>query len=164
MKNSSLLRWAAMFAVALAVKLLADALPDAAVASAFTRPAAWFAALYWNADFDAETVTLFRSGVTLAVVRACSATDFFSIVFALLAFLLPVRGITLRCLVALLAAWAVAVLSNAVRLALLMAIDGHFPAAEIPVVHMAVGMAVFLTVFGLLWYNLQPSGEKKHAK
>ena len=105
MKNSSLLRWAAMFAVALAVKLLADALPDAAVASAFTRPAAWFAALYWNADFDAETVTLFRSGVTLAVVRACSATDFFSIVFALLAFLLPVRGIALRCLVALLAAW-----------------------------------------------------------
>ena len=142
-----------MIAVAFAAKLCADALPDAAVAFSFMRPAARLASLYLGAAFDPSELALSARGVTIVVVRACSATDFFSMVLALFAFAMPVRRLTLRMPASIAAAWAVAVLANAVRLVLLVYADGFFPASQIPVVHMAIGIAVFLPVFALLWYT-----------
>ena len=108
-------------AVALGVKLAVDALPDAAVAFGFMRPAARLAAIYLGAAFDIPTMTISARGVTIAVVRACSATDFFSMAFTLLCFAMPIRHLALR--------------------------------IQIPAVHMAIGIAVFLPVFALLWYT-----------
>ena len=140
-------------AVALGVKLAVDALPDAVVAWAFMRPAARLAALYWNADFDAAQVSIRVADVTLVVVRACSATDFFSMTFALLAFAMPIPRLALRIPVSLALAWLVAVTANAVRLVLLVYMDGFLPAVRVPAVHMSVGIAVFLPAFSILWYT-----------
>ena len=139
--------------VALGVKLAVDALPDAVVALGFMRPAARFAAIYLGAAFDIPTMAISARGVTIAVVRACSATDFFSMAFTLLAFAMPIRHLALRIPAAIVSAWIVAVLANAVRLVLLVYADGFFPASQIPAVHMAIGIAVFLPVFALLWYT-----------
>lgn len=142
----------AMAAAACVVKLCVDALPDAAVAFGFMRPAARLAAAYLGAAFDESTMELSARGVTIAVVRACSATDFFSMTLALLALALPIRCLALRIPAAIASAWLVAVVANAVRLVLLVYADGFFPASQIPAVHMAIGIAVFLPVFALLWY------------
>ena len=142
------------FAVAFAAKLFVDVLPDALVESVFTRPASRVAAFYLGAAFDPSAMRLSARGVTLEVVRACSATDFFSILLALLAFAIPVRSLPLRIPAAVLSAWLVAVLANAVRLVLLVYADGFFPTSQIPAVHMALGIAVFLPVFALLWHLL----------
>ena len=144
---------AAAVAVALGVKLAVDALPDAAVAFGFMRPAARLAAIYLGAAFDPSAMTISARGVTITVVRACSATDFFSMAFTLLAFAMPIRHLARRIPAAIVSAWIVAVLANAVRLVLLVYADGFFPASQIPAVHMAIGIAVFLPVFALLWYT-----------
>ena len=141
-------------AAALAVKLCVDALPEAAVAVAFLRPAARLAAFHLGAAYDPTALTVSAHGVTLAVVRACAATDFFSMVCALFAFALPVRALALRLPAALAAAWLVAVLANAARLVGLVFADACAPASSVSAVHMAVGIAVFLPVFALLWYTL----------
>jgi len=140
-------------AVVLGVKLALDALPEAAVAFGFMRPAAHLATIYLGAAFDIPAMTISARGVTITVVRACSATDFFSMAFTLLAFAMPIRHLALRIPAAIAAAWIVAVLANAVRLVLLVYADGFFPASQIPAVHMAIGIAVFLPVFALLWYT-----------
>ncbi|MBQ3672749.1 MAG: hypothetical protein II924_04270 [Kiritimatiellae bacterium] len=141
-------------AAALAVKLCVDALPEAAVAVAFLRPAARLAAFHLGAAYDPTALTISAHGVTLAVVRACAATDFFSMVCALFAFALPIRALALRLPAALAAAWLVAVLANAARLVGLVFADACAPASSVSAVHMAVGIAVFLPVFALLWYTL----------
>jgi hypothetical protein len=73
--------------------------------------------------------------------------------FTLLCFAIPIRHIALRIPAAVASAWLVAVLANAVRFVLLVYADGFFPASLIPAVHMAIGIAVFLPVFALLWYT-----------
>ena len=156
------LRLVWMGVVAFAAKLGLDVLPDAAAETMFMRPAARLASLYLGAAFDPSSMTLSARGVTLVVVRACSATDFFSMVLAILAFSIPVRRLALRLPAAIAAAWAVAVVANAVRLVLLVYADGFFPASQIPVVHMAIGIAVFLPVFALLWYTLAVRKETPH--
>ena len=115
---------AAAVAVALGVKLAVDALPDVAVAFGFMRPAAWLATIYLGAAFDIPTMTISARGVTITVVRACSATDFFSMAFTLLCFAMPIRRLALRIPAAIVLAWIVAVLANAVRLVLLVYADG----------------------------------------
>ena len=143
----------AAVAVALGVKLAVDTLPDCVVAIGFMRPAAWFAANCLGAAFDPSSLTISARAVTLSVVRACSATDFFSMVFALLAFAMPIRQLALRLPAVVVLAWFAAVLANSVRLVLLVCVDGFFPASHIPVVHMTIGIAVFLPVFAVLWYT-----------
>ena len=150
---------AGALALALAVKLVADALPAAVVAGAFQRPAARLAAFYLNAAYDSAALTVSAHGVTLAVVRACAATDFFSLVCALFALALPIRRRTLRLPAALAGAWLVAVGANAARLVGLVFADAcvcasSVPASSVPAVHMAVGLAVFLPAFAALWYTL----------
>ena len=154
---------AAAVAVALGVKLAVDALPDAAVAFGFMRPAAWLATIYLGAAFDIPTMTISARGVTIAVVRACSATDFFSMVFALLAFAMPIRQLALRLPAVVVLAWFAAVLANSVRLVLIVCADGFFPASHIPVVHMTIGIAVFLPVFAVLWYTFVIRKEIPHG-
>ena len=143
---------AGALALALAVKLVADALPAAVVAGVFQRPAARLAAFYLNAAYDPAALTVSAHGVTLAVVRACAATDFFSLA-------LPIRRRTLRLPAALAGAWLVAVGANAARLVGLVFADAcvcasSVPASSVPAVHMAVGLAVFLPAFAALWYTL----------
>lgn len=153
----------AALVVALFVRLCADALPDEVVSFAFMRPAAHLAALYLGTAFDASTMTIAARGVTVEVVRACSATDFFSMVAALLAFTMPIRSIAPRILASIAAAWLVAVLANAVRLILLVFADGFFPGSQLPAVHMAIGIAVFLPVFATLWYNMIVRKENRNG-
>ena len=145
---------AGALALALAVKLVADALPAAVVAGVFQRPAARLAAFYLNAAYDPAALTVSAHGVTLAVVRACAATDFFSLVCALFALALPIRRRTLRLPAALAGAWLVAVGANAARLVGLVFADACVCASSVPAVHMAVGLAVFLPAFAALWYTL----------
>ena len=147
-----------VLAVALGVKLAVDALPDAAVAFGFMRPAARLAAIYLGVAFDIPTMTISARGVTITVVRAC-----FSMAFTLLAFAMPIRHLALRIPTAILSAWIVAVFANAVRLVLLVYADGFFPASQIPAVHMAIGIAVFLPVFALLWYTFVVIKESPHG-
>lgn len=135
------------------MKFAVDALPDAVVAWAFMRPAARLAALYLGAAFDPCELAISARDVTLVVVRACSATDFFSMTFALLAFAMPMPRLALRIPVSLALAWLVAVTANAVRLVLLVYMDGFLPAVRVPAVHMSVGIAVFLPAFSILWYT-----------
>ena len=149
--------------VALGVKLAVDALPDAVVALGFMRPAARLATIYLGAAFDIPAMTISARGVTITVVRACSATDFFSMAFTLLGFAMPIRRLALRIPAAVASAWLVAVLANAVRLVLLVYADGFFPASQIPAVHMAIGIAVFLPVFALLWYTFVVKASCKRS-
>ena len=150
-------------AAALAVKLCVDALPEAAIAGAFLRPAARLAAIHLGAAYDPSALTISAHGVTIVVVRACSATDFFSMVLAFFAFAMPVSRLALRIPVSVVSAWIVAVLANAVRLVLLVYVDGFFPASQIPAVHMAIGIAVFLPVFALLWYTFVVKASCKRS-
>ncbi len=145
---------AGALALALALKLGLDALPAAVVAGAFLRPAARLAACYLNAAYDPAALTISVHGVTLAVVRACAATDFCALVCALFACALPIRRRALRLPAALALAWLVAVGANAARLVGLVFADACAPASSVSAVHMAVGIAVFLPVFALLWYTL----------
>jgi exosortase/archaeosortase family protein len=154
---------AAAVAVALAVKFAVDALPDAAVAFGFMRPAARLATIYLGAAFDPSAMAISARGMTITVVRACSATDFFSMAFTLLCFAMPIRHLALRIPAAVASAWLVAVLANAVRLVLLVYADGFFPASQIPAVHMAIGIAVFLTVFALLCYTFVVKASCKRS-
>ena len=142
-----------MLAVASAAKVVADFLPDAVVEAAFMYPAAKLAALYWGVPLASSPLVFSVRGVALEVTRACSATDFFSMAFALMALALPVRRAALRAVAALPCAWAVAVFANAVRLVVLAVVDRAFPRSAVPAVHMAAGIAVFLPVLSLLWYN-----------
>lgn len=143
-----------MVAVAALAKFVMDCLPLGLVRALFMTPAAWAASSYWGVPLEMEPLSFTAHGVTLEVVRACAATDFFSIVFALLACSLPVRSASLRVAVALPAAWFVAVVANSIRLVLLIVADGLFGGTNVPIVHMAVGLAVFLSTFGVLWYFL----------
>ena len=138
-------------AVAAVSKAMMDILPDAVVEAVFMRPAAHIAALYWGAAVESAPLAFSSHGVTLEVTRECAATDFFSLVFALFTFALPMRAVALRGAAAVPLAWAASILTNAVRLAALVVTDRIFPAAHIPAVHLAVGIAVFLSAYVVLW-------------
>ena len=112
---------------------------------------------------DTPGLLLSTSHADCTVVRACSATDFFSMAFTLLCFAMPIRHLARRIPAAIVSAWIVAVLANAVRLVLLVYADGFFPASQIPAVHMAIGIAVFLPVFALLWYTFVVKASCKRS-
>lgn len=146
--------------VVFAAKFGFDSLPEAVVSWAFMRPAARLAAFYLGAELDLSTLTIASGGVELAVVRACSATNFCSMAFALLAVFLPVRPLACRLVVSLAAAWGGTIVVNSVRLVLLVFADRFFPSSQIPAVHMSIGIVVFLTVFSALWYTLVARKEQ----
>ena len=82
--------------VAVVAKIVMDLMPDAFVAETFMRPAARVAAIYWGVALDSSPLAFSARGVTLEVTRACAATDFFSLLFAIFAFTLPIRLVALR--------------------------------------------------------------------
>ena len=95
----------------------------------------------------------FRSVCSLQLTAfKVSKTDFFSLAFALLAFRMRIRRLWLRIPAALAVAWCAAVFANATRLVMLVPIDEMFSAAQIPSIHMAIGISVFMPVFGILWF------------
>jgi exosortase/archaeosortase family protein len=151
-------------AFAAAAKIVLECLPDFFIEAAFMRPAGWIAASYWGVPLGLSPLAFSVGGVTLEITRACSATDFFAMVASLLAFTLPVKRTVVRIPVAILTAWAVAVSANAARLVVLAKVDALFPPSRIPAVHMAVGMAVFLTVFVFLWYTILQRKESTNER
>ena len=143
-----------IFAVACELlKLVLALLPEAFVLAAFCRGPAEAAAFYYGAPLDAETLAFTARGVSLAVTRACAATDFFALVAATLvaarilgrrrAWFLPVD---------LLLAWIVTVVVNSLRVIALVPIDALFPKDRVPIVHLATGVAFFLPALVIVWY------------
>ena len=154
------LRVFVFLSVALAAKSVVDLLPDRAVETAFMFPAAKLAAMYWGVPLATSPLVFSVRGVALEVTRACSATDFFSMAVALFATVkigacgaAPARS-ACRAAVAVPVAWAVAVLANAIRLVVLAVVGRVSPSSEVPAVHLAVGLSVFLPVWCALWYVL----------
>ena len=149
---------------ALAAKFVLDCLPDFFVEAVFMRPAGWIAASYCGVPLMFSPLAFTAGGVTLEITRACSATDFFAMVTAFLALALPVGKAFVRIPAAIAAAWVVAVSANAARLVVLAKVDAFFPPSRIPAVHMAVGMAVFFTVFVFLWYTISQRKESTNER
>jgi len=144
--------WLWMMLLAFAVKFAIDLVPESGVKHLFMFPSAKAAALYWSVPLIDSPLSFVARGVTIVVTRACSATDFFSLAFALLAFRMRIRRLWLRIPAALAIAWCAAVFANATRLVMLVPIDEIFSAAQIPSIHMAIGISVFMPVFGILWF------------
>lgn len=66
------------------LKLMLAVLPDSAILASFCRVPAEVAAFYYDVPLEAEMLSFTARGVTLAVTRACAATDFFALVAAVL--------------------------------------------------------------------------------
>lgn len=122
----------------------------------FARPTAWLAGLHFGADGAAlrDGFLLSRPGEEpLLVTTACSGYDFFSLLVAMVVLALSARigragpGPWLGALVA---AYAVAIVSNAARVVSVAHVDAlaqvFLPSMLADSVHRAAGMAVFLPV------------------
>lgn len=66
------------------IKLILAALPESAILASFCRVPAEVAAFYYGVPLEVEALSFTAKGVTLAVTRACAATDFFALVAAVL--------------------------------------------------------------------------------
>lgn len=147
-------RLAIFFTVCLTTKLILDFLPDSVVLVSFCRVPAEVAAFYYGVPLETGTLAFTARGVTLAVTRACAATDFFSLVFAVLltARLLRPCG-WLRVVLSAVEAWTLALVVNSLRVIALVPVESVFPKNQAPVVHLLVGVAFFLPVFAYIWYH-----------
>ena len=139
-------------------KLVFAFAPESAVLAQFCRVPAEVAAFYYGVPLDVGTLSFTARGVTLAVTRACAATDFFSLVAATFLTARVMRegarvGGRLRDLRDLLLAWAITLAVNSLRIIALVPVDAVFPKDHAPIVHILVGVSFFLPVFVFLWYN-----------
>jgi len=133
--------------VALGAKLLLDSLGDGLVRSVFQQLPAQLAAWYWGVPLEPSALGLEVRGVVLKITRACAATDFCAMVFAVLVF-------SRWRWFAPLVAWGVTILANAVRIILLVPAESCFPRPAAPIAHMGVGVLVFLPVLVAVWHWL----------
>ena len=141
-------------AVCVALKLILALLPDSAVLASFCRVPATVAACYYGVPLESATLSFTARGVTLAVTRACAATDFFALVAAVLLTARTLRGgWRMRHLVALPVAWVITLAVNSLRIIALAPVDAVLPKDHAPVVHLLVGVAFFLPVFAYIWYH-----------
>ena len=135
------------------MKLMLAALPDSAILASFCRVPAVVAAFYYGVPIEAETLSFTARGVTLAVTRACAATDFFALVAAvLLAARILREGWTWRQLALLPIAWGITLAVNSLRIIALVPVDAAFPKDHAPVVHLLAGVAFFLPAFAGVWW------------
>ena len=135
------------------MKLILAALPDSVVLPLFCRVPAEVAAFYYGVPLDAGTLSFTAKGVTLAVTRACAATDFFALVAAVLVMVRPWH---------LLSAWAVTLAVNSLRVIALVPVDALFPKDRMPIVHLLAGVAFFLPAFALVWYLFPTQRRTSH--
>ena len=137
-----------------AMKLILAGLPESVVLALFCRVPAEIAAFYYGVPLEAETLSFAAKGVTLAVTRACAATDFFALVAAVLLTARILReGWKLRHLVQLPIAWGMTLAVNSLRIIALVPVDAVFPKDHAPMVHLLAGVAFFLPVFAGVWWR-----------
>ena len=143
------------------MKLILAALPESAILASFCRVPAEVAAFYYGAPLEIETLSFTVKGVTLAVTRACAATDFFSLVVAVLLTARILReGWRWRQLVLLPIAWGITLAVNSLRIIALVPVDAVFPRDHAPVVHLLAGVAFFLPAFaGVWWYSFKEKSQ-----
>ena len=135
------------------MKLVLAALPESAILASFCRVPAEVAAFYYGVPIETETLSFTARGVTLAVTRACAATDFFSLVVAVLLTARILReGWRWRQLVLLPIAWGITLAVNSLRIIALVPVDAVFPKDHAPVVHLLAGVAFFLPAFAGVWW------------
>ena len=133
------------------MKLILAVLPESVILALFCRVPAEVAAFYYGVPLEALSFT--ARGVTLAVTRACAATDFFALVAAvLLAARILREGWTWRQLALLPIAWGVTLAVNSLRIIALVPVDAVFPKDHAPVVHLLAGVAFFLPAFAGVWW------------
>ena len=139
------------------MKLMLAALPDSAILASFCRAPAEVAAFYYGVPIETETLSFTARGVTLAVARACAATDFFALVAAVLLTARILReGWRWRQLALLPIAWVITLAVNSLRIIALVPVDAVFPKDHAPVVHLLAGVAFFLPAFaGIWWYSFK---------
>ena len=140
------------------LKLAVFFVPESAVLAQFCRVPAEVAAFYYGVPLDVGTLTFTARGVTLAVTRACAATDFYVLVASVFLTARIMRegvGVAnrLRDLLDLLLAWVITLAVNSLRIIALVPVDAVFPKDHAPIVHLLVGVAFFLPVFALIWYQ-----------
>ena len=135
------------------MKLILAVLPESVILALFCRVPAEVAAFYYGVPIETETLSFTARGVTLAVTRACAATDFFALVAAvLLAARILREGWTWRQLALLPIAWGVTLAVNSLRIIALVPVDAVFPKDHAPVVHLLAGVAFFLPAFAGVWW------------
>ena len=138
------------------MKLILAALPDSVILASFCRVPAEVAAFYYGVPLEAEALSFTARGVTLAVTRACAATDFFALIAAVLRTARILReGVGVRRLgdtLDLLLAWAITLTVNSLRIIALVPVDAAFPKDHAPVVHLLAGVAFFLPAFAGVWW------------
>lgn len=136
----------------------------------FARGAAWGAGFFLGTSPEriAEGWLLARPGESVAVTAACSATDFFLMAAALLAWRFAHRGGRPAAAVAggLSTAVPVAVVVNALRIVAVTTAHQwfipRFPAHYSALLHMAVGAAVFLPALIALHVGPEFHGRFRH--
>ena len=148
------------------MKLVLAALPESAILASFCRVPAEVAAFYYGVPIETETLSFTARGVTLAVTRACAATDFFSLVVAVLLTARILReGWRWRQLVLLPIAWGTTLAVNSLRIIALVPVDAVFPKDHAPVVHLLAGVAFFLPAFaGIWWYSFNRDYYGNHKE
>lgn len=135
------------------MKLMLATLPEPVILASFCRVPAEVAAFYYGVPLEAETLSFTAKGVTLAVTRACAATDFFALVAAVLLTARILReGWGWRQLVLLPIAWGITLAVNSLRIIALVPVDAVFPKDHAPVVHLLAGVAFFLPAFAGVWW------------
>ena len=135
------------------MKLILAALPESAILASFCRVPAEVAAFYYGMPIETETLSFTARGVTLAVTRACAATDFFALVAAVLLTARILReGWRWRQLALLPIAWGITLAVNSLRIIALVPVDAVFPKDHAPVVHLLAGVAFFLPAFTGVWW------------
>lgn len=141
------------------LKLILAFSPDSAILASFCRVPAEVAAFYYGVALEAETLSFTAKGVTLAVTRACAATDFFALVAAVLLTARIMReGWRWRQLALLPIAWGITLAVNSLRIIALVPVDAVFPKDHAPIVHLLAGIAFFLPVFVVIWWYLFKEG------
>ena len=135
------------------MKLILATLPDSAIRASLCQVPAEVAAFYYGVPLETETLSFTAKGVTLAVTRACAATDFFALVAAvLLSARILSEGWRWRQLVLLPIAWGITLAVNSLRIIALVPVDAVFPKDHAPVVHLLAGIAFFLPAFAGVWW------------
>ena len=148
------------------IKLILAALPESAILASFCRVPAEVAAFYYGVPLEVEALSFTAKGVTLAVTRACAATDFFALVAAVLLTAQILReGWRWQQLVQLPIAWAITLAVNSLRIVALVPVDAVFPKDHAPVVHLLAGVAFFLPAFaGVWWYSFNRVSYGNHKE
>ena len=155
-------------AVCVVLKLILAVLPEPAILASFCRVPAEVAAFYYGVPLEVGPLSFTAKGVTLAVTRACAATDFFALVAAaLLTARILRKGWGWRQLVLLPIAWGITLAVNSLRIVALVPVDAVFPKDHAPVVHLLAGVAFFLPAFAGVWwwaFNRDLYGNHKERK